>query len=204
MVIPFPPSGTSQTVQHRWDAATIAAHSPEFAQHYRLASLNDSEGTGLWCDVTLAATDDTSVTVTGQAGFTPTLACGRCLKEGPLAVQSAIDVSVRLKDASSAGRAVSCAEDALPADMNDGGTDKELDTKQLDIYAVEDGAIDLLQIVRDAVDFAVPEPVTFRDDAGYCGLCKQTVADALVASGGDTEAVNPFAALKGLKDQLKN
>lgn len=201
MVIPFPPPGTNQKVQHRWDAATIAAHSPEFAQHYRLTTPDDGEAAGLWCDVTLASTDDVSVTVTGQAGFSPTLACGRCLKEGPLAIKSTVDVSVRLKDT---GSAVSCAEEALPADSSDGGTDKELDARHLDIYAVEDSAIDLLQIIRDAVDFAVPEPVTFRDDAGYCGLCQQTVADTLVATGGDTEAANPFAALKSLKDKLKN
>lgn len=210
MIVSFPPPGTSTTVNQRWPSATIADHSPEFARHYRL----DGDD-ALWGELKITGLDDDHVAVAGHVGFAPTLACGRCLKEGPLPVTTKVNVSVRLGGtATGPDGAVACSADLLPrptgaerdadSSADADGSDRELDPRYLDIYAVEQREFDLLRIALDAVDLAIPEPVSFRDDSGHCGLCQQTIVDTLVATGGNPDATNPFAALKALKGKLKN
>lgn len=185
MIVDFPEPRVAVTVQQRWDAPRLAEHSPEFVQHYRLGSVTSGSEGELWCDLTVTGMTEDSVTISGRAGFAPTLPCDRCLKEGPLAVDVEVAVTVQHDEAT-------------------GDDDKELDSRLLDVYSRGERTADLLQIAIDAVELGVPDPVSFRDDSGRCGLCGETAGDSLVATGGDADALNPFHALKGLKDKLKN
>lgn len=181
MLVDFPDPGTSVAIHQHWQAPTIKEHSPEFARHYRLAG----EKGELWCELVIAAKDGDSATVTGRAGFSPTLSCGRCLKQGQVAVTTDIAVTVQHE------RYAATAE-------ND---ELELDSGMLDVYSRTEPSVDLIQIVIDAVELAVPD---FRAATGCCELVGEDGQNALVARGGNPEALNPFSALKGLKDKLKN
>lgn len=183
MLVEFPEPGTSVAIHHRWQVPAIQEHSPEFARHYRLAAAGDKGE--LWCELIIAGQDGDSATITGRAGFAPTLPCGRCLKEGPLAVDTEVAVTIQV---------------GVPAYAED----KELDAKLLDVYTQAERTVDITQIAIDAVELAVPEPVSFRDEKGMCRLCGESGRDALVARGRNSEQANPFYALKGLKEKLKN
>lgn len=189
MIVDFPEPSTATAITKRWDAAAIAAHSPEFARHYRLSPSGSPKARAeLWCELIVTGQDEDSATVKGRAGFAPTLPCGRCLKEGPLTIDVEVAVTVQHE----------------PSATGADGEDQELDSRLLDVYLRRERTVDLFQIAIDAVELAVPEPVSFRDETGHCRLCGDSGHEPLVATGGKPEAANPFHALKSLKDKLKN
>ena len=77
--------------------------------------------------------------------------------------------------------------------------DKELELEELDVSLVNDGKIDLAEVVREQVLLAIPEQIFCRDDCkGLCPKCgaNLNLIDCMCA---DDDIDPRWAALKSLK-----
>ena len=124
--------------------------------------------------------------VRGRLTFRPWLDCSRCAT--PLSWPLTLEFRVLYQDA--------------PEQYPQG--EVELSREELDVYELEDGHIDLAALVSEQIILAVPDQVLLRKPDGSCGECGEDLTNPEVWSSEDTDAMNPFAVLKSLKDKGNN
>ena len=121
----------------------------------------------------------------GTLQHTPILSCSRCAKDIPWPLNCQIDVTWRPP-----------FESSTPREMS-------LSAEDLDVYFIEDGTIDLEELVNDALQCEVPNKIMKFADASEndCGVCGMNLVDELVhGKREDAESRSPFAVLKNLKN----
>lgn len=119
----------------------------------------------------------------GIIKHTPLLTCGRCDKEVPWEIEAPVDVSWRPAYETHAPREIS------------------LTAEDLDVYFIENGCVDIEQLVLDTLLCALPEQIPVRrNDSDECGICGVSLKGGLVYGDNvDIERESPFAILKNLK-----
>ena len=120
----------------------------------------------------------------GVLKHSPSLVCGRC--DDVLAWPIQADVNVSWRPA---------FESNAPHEIN-------LTAEDLDVYFIEDGAIDLSQLVNDCLHLAIPSHVPVRTpDSEDCLTCGLSLANTLVYGDGVSlpPKASPFEGLKDLK-----
>lgn len=128
------------------------------------------------------------VNVKGQVEFAPMVACSRCEKR--IAWPLALAVEARF----------------LPERAPETKREVTLTEAELDAYYIEMGAVDIEQVLTDAVLTELPSQLVRADESGdECLVCHADLTQPLVFGAGkkvEEKAKNPFEALKDLK--LKN
>lgn len=141
-------------------------------------------------ELELTRDDGGCVTVTGALNYAPFLPCSRCAK--PLPWPLRMEVEARY----------------YPEDVNPAPREKNLSKADLDAYYLIDHAVDLEELVNDAVQTALPSQILSVDGNGEnCAVCQEDVSTPYVYIEDETkkpgaepdEKASPFAVLKGLK-----
>ncbi len=128
-----------------------------------------------------------SVLVTGRFSFAPIVACSRC--EDSISWPLDVKVETRFQPAR--------------ANTSDPRRDVVLTEADLELYFIEDEAVDLEAVLNDLVHTELPTRILATTaDGSACRICLQDLSDDRVYGQSKTEEASPFAALKGLK--LKN
>jgi uncharacterized metal-binding protein YceD (DUF177 family) len=90
----------------------------------------------------------------GLIQHAPMLACYRCDREIPWELNESFSVSWR------------------PAYENNVARDMALSADDLDVYFIENGSIDIGQLIRDVLHCAIPDSVRAQDEASdNCRIC---------------------------------
>ena len=120
----------------------------------------------------------------GHFSHTPILSCSRCAKDVPWPMDVAVNVTWRPP-----------FEGSTPRELS-------LSAEDLDVYFIENGELDLEELVNDALQCAVPSRVlkTVEGSDDDCGVCGINLSDDLVAGKHDDSSNSPFAILKNLKN----
>ncbi len=123
----------------------------------------------------------TKTKLTGTIGTSISRDCIRCLE--PVASDLAFEFETSFVD----------------AENEDSSTDAEVSIEDLDISLVEDGKIDLADVVREQILLALPIQVFCKDDCkGLCPKCGANL-NLIDCKCSDDEIDPRWAALKGLK-----
>ncbi len=125
------------------------------------------------------------VNVRGKLDFAPTVSCSRC--ERNITWPLSVDVDARF----------------LPDRGSETKREHTLTQAELDAYYIEQGEIDLEQLLTDLVQTQLPtQLVRANEDETACVVCHDDLTRDLVFGVGNKEpekAASPFAALKDLK-----
>ncbi|MCX6126668.1 MAG: DUF177 domain-containing protein [Proteobacteria bacterium] len=134
-------------------------------------------------DLNLRADSAGFIYGSGTIRHTPVLTCSRCDLEIPWPIEAKIDVSWR------------------PAFESHAPQELTLTHQDLDVYFIENGSIDIAQLILDTLNFALPSQLPVRrDDTDDCGICGESLASTLVYGEAEQERpLSPFSALKDLK-----
>ena len=151
-----------------------------------IANLKTGCGTGpriITGELQLRADSAGFIYGTGMIRHTPILACSRCDLEIPWPIEAKVDVSWR-----------PAFESHTPQELT-------LTQQDLDVYFIENGSIDIAQLILDTLNFALPSQLPVRrDDTDDCGICGESLASTLVYGESDQEKpLSPFSTLKDLK-----
>lgn len=123
----------------------------------------------------------TKTMLTGTIGTSISRDCIRCLE--PVAGDLVFEFETSFVDAEN--------EDSI--------TDAEVSIEELDISLVEDGKIDLADVVREQILLALPIQIFCKDDCkGLCPKCGVNL-NLIDCKCSDDETDPRWAALKGLK-----
>jgi uncharacterized metal-binding protein YceD (DUF177 family) len=132
--------------------------------------------------LTLTAEEGGSVHVRGHLAYVPFVACSRCAVPIPWPLDLEVDARF------------------YPEDVNPAPREKNLSAADLDAYSLQDGAVDLEEVVNDAVQTGLPSQILLTtEDGDSCRVCKADLTDDRVFGTDEKEGASPFAALKGLK-----
>lgn len=120
---------------------------------------------------------------TGNVKHAPILSCSRCAKEIPWPLEAEIAVTWRPP-----------FESVPPKEI-------ALSPEDLDVYFIENGKIDIAQLINDSLMCAIPDQVIVRvEGSDDCGVCGVNLLNNLVYGNDETiESPSPFAVLKNLK-----
>ena len=124
-----------------------------------------------------------SVSVTGVVNYVPRVNCSRCDKVLPWPLR--VEVSTRF----------------LPEQLNETPKEKNLSRDDLEVYFLQDDAVDLELLLNDSVQTALPTAyLPVADDERSCRVCHaDTAGEQVYAGTTEPEEASPFAVLKGLK-----
>jgi uncharacterized metal-binding protein YceD (DUF177 family) len=140
-------------------------------------------GARLGAELKLALEEAGSVLVRGRVTYTPSLNCARCDKEIPFPLDLKVDARY------------------LPEATTSQEKEINLSEADLDAYYLDNDEVDLLGLLIDTVNLAIPSRlvVTKEDDEDTCGICGLDLSsDQLYGSKPEPEA-SPFSVLKDLK-----
>ncbi len=119
----------------------------------------------------------------GSVKHTPTLSCSRCAIDILWPLEAKIAVTWRPP-----------FESVTPREL-------ALTSEDLDVYFIEDGKIDISQIVNDVLLCAIPDQIVPRmegsDDCGVCGI--NLLNNLVYGNNEPLEITSPFDVLKNLK-----
>ena len=127
--------------------------------------------------------DAQKVRLTGHLRATLECTCGRCLEPFPVAVDTTFDLLF------------------LPAAVNTGDDDQEVEADDLGVSFYKDDVIDLRQLIREQFYLALPMKPLCRDDCkGLCPVCGINRNREVCSC--DSAWVDPrFDALRKLKER---
>lgn len=115
--------------------------------------------------------------------YTPFVPCSRCSELIPWGIR--VEETFKVKE--------------TPESFHEGGG-HVLQSDELDEYFLAEGAIDLGQMILDAVHTAIPQQtVPLRDESDHCRVCLEPAAPFEISLSDLSE--NPFKVLEGLKDK---
>ncbi len=128
-------------------------------------------------------------TLTGRLSYTPKVSCGRCEDQIDWAIEREINARFLTPVK---------AEDLGIEEDEDFETD--LEPEDLDSYYLDNGWIDVEQVINDLVQTALPQRlVKTTADGKACAVCLVDLQDRLVYQDETAKEANPFAVLKNLK-----
>ena len=118
----------------------------------------------------------------GHLTFSPYVTCSRCAD--PIQWNLDRDLVARFK----------------PKDDIAEAREVDLVPEDLDFYYIEDGTLDLLQVLIDSIVGWLPSQLVKRSkDGKSCVVCNEDISDTSVYRSKTKEEESPFAALKNLK-----
>lgn len=125
------------------------------------------------------------IKISGEINFTPILPCHRCSLENSFPLDTKIEATARV------------IQNPIPTEK-----DAELNNRELDIYPILDGKIDIAQILIDTIELSIPNKVLFGDENGKCLKCHDKIDKPISYSSKSKDETNPFSILGSLKDKL--
>jgi len=122
------------------------------------------------------------ISANGKIEYQPYVDCSRCAAPIQWNISTTFSVSYR------------------PELANQRPTEHTLEREELDEYEIEDGMIDVAQLLNDQVQLVLPsQTVLASPDGKNCRVCLDPLEGDLVVSIGE-QNISPFSILKNLKD----
>lgn len=162
----------------------VIGNEPWLANIYgQFPPLHGHEAPLVRASLNIEKTPGEEVLVTGEVKFEPFVACSRC--SDPIIWPIDRSFSVTFRSGASA---------------SEWKRDRALSAEELDEYYLEDGLIDIEELLNEQIHLALPMKTILVNAKGACSFCGEDLSEDSVYRDSQS-SFNPFAALKGLRRQ---